>query len=380
MTKQTTLQSLQPSGRLGEIDGIRGWAALAVLLNHVTHTPFGDLEPWLTLRGFVGTNGPFAVQLFFVLSGDALSAGFFKRQDPRMIDRMLIKRYFRLTMPVLVSCFVIFLLMYFGLTFNQQAAQAFNNPVLKGYLPQQPNFDDMLIYALAQVYTHFNFHTEASFLNSLPYSYNPVFWTMAVEMTGSLLVFLTLYLLPRVQNPLGLLIFLSVVFLLLFGTYACFFLGMLLGYVRQQGLLTPWLVSRRWQWLSGLMLIAFLPLSCWILNSGIPKNITAPLCIFLLYTNNRSLAFFRNRLSAELGSLSFPLYAMHFAVMVSLTCGLALLAHQHQSLTGLVIAGIIIASIVASFAAAYALRAIETPYLRGLDFMADLVLGQAKQK
>ncbi len=366
--------------RLGEIDGIRGWAALAVLLNHVTHTPFGDLEPWLTLRGFVGTNGPFAVQLFFILSGDALSAGFFRRQDPRMIDRMLIKRYFRLTMPILVSCFVIFLLMYFGLTFNQQAAQAFNNPVLKGYLPQQPNFDDMMIYALAQVYTHFNFHTEASFLNSLPFSYNPVFWTMAVEMTGSLLVFLTLYMIPRVHNPFGLLVFLSVVFLTLFGTYAGFFVGMLLGYARHSGKLERWITSSHWQWASGLLLIAFLPLSCWILNSSIPKNMTAPLLIFLLYTNTRSLVFFRNRLSRELGTLSFPLYAMHFAVMVSLTCWLALLAHQHQSLTGLVMTGIILISIITSFLAAYALRAIETPYLRGLDVMADLVLGRTKQQ
>lgn len=380
MVQKVTNSTQLAARRLSEIDGIRGWAAVFVLLHHLTHTPFGNYEPWMHLGGFVLLNGTFAVQLFFVLSGDALSAGFFRRQDPRMIDRMLIKRYFRLTMPILVSCFVIFLLMYFGLTFNQQAAQVFNNAALKGYLPQQPNFDEMMIYSLAQVYSHYNFHTEASFLNSLPFSYNPVFWTMAIEMKGSLMVFLALYLLPRVQNPLGLLIFLCVAFFVLFTAYAGFFFGMLLGYVRQQGRLERWLASRCWQWTSGVLLAAFIPASCWVLNGIIPKNIIALLVLCVIYTNNLSLTFFRNRVSCELGSLSFPLYAMHFAVMVSLTCWLAILAEQNQVLDGLVMSGIILVSIVASFAAAYALRAIERPYLRGLDVMADLVLGRTKQK
>ncbi len=376
MSGQNVEKKPSAFNRQGEIDGIRGWAALAVVFCHLIHAPFGNLIPWLDMPGFILMNGIFAVHIFFVLSGDALSASFFRTGDPRAIDRVLLKRYFRLTMPVLLSCYVIFLLMHFGLAYNQQVAQLLNNKMLEIYLPQQPNFNDMLIYALAKVYTYYNFHTQESFLNAMPFSYNPVFWTMAVEMTGSILVFTTLYLLPRVQNPFAVLVFLCGAFFLLFNTYVGFFFGMLLGYMRQQGKLESWLASHRWQLFSGFFLLAFIPLSAWVLHD-VAKGLNvamAPLLLFVIYTNRRALSFFRNRLSAELGSLSFPLYATHFAILISLTCGLILVADQHQSLSGYVITGIIFVSILASFAAAYALRALERPYLRWLDIFANLML------
>src|SRR5436190_12566173 len=90
-----------------EIDGIRGWASLSVLVYHAFHEMFSRLLPWLNNAWFAPVfDGRLAVCVFFVLSGDALTAAFWARggTDPRPIDRLLVRRYTRLTIPILMSC------------------------------------------------------------------------------------------------------------------------------------------------------------------------------------------------------------------------------------------------------------------------------------
>src|SRR5262245_41931407 len=60
--------------RVHEIDGVRGWAALSVLFFHLFWELFGGVVPAFRssiLRFWL--DGPLAVYIFFVLSGDALS-------------------------------------------------------------------------------------------------------------------------------------------------------------------------------------------------------------------------------------------------------------------------------------------------------------------
>lgn len=361
--------------RCREIDGIRGYAALIVLLCHMIATPFGHLEPVLN-PSFLLLNGTLAVQIFFVLSGDALSAQFFATRDYGVVDRLLIKRYFRLTFLIFISSLCIYLVKILGWDMHLAAAQATGNSLLAAYLPQAPNFDAMLNYALVGVYTNYAFHSDAAFMSSLPTAYNPVFWSMAIELTGSLLIFMFLYIFPRLNNPIGVLLFLCGCFLLLFTSYAGFFFGLTLGYSRHRGWLRPWLENRHWQLLSTLIFLALLIASCFPINQlgrGAIVLLAAGM-VFLFYTNRRFLQFFHSAFCQWLGAISFPLYAIHFAILISLTSTLILLAVAHQALTPLSMAGISALSIAASLATAFGLYKIEQPYLKSLNYLSLYVL------
>ena|SRR6516164_4306157 len=96
-------------GRLRQLDGLRGLAALVVVIFHflsafapnfipdqidtpyvLADTPFG-----------IFFNGPFSVSIFFVLSGFVVSNAAAKRRSPIYLNLAL--RYVRLAVPVLFS-------------------------------------------------------------------------------------------------------------------------------------------------------------------------------------------------------------------------------------------------------------------------------------
>lgn len=94
----------------------------------------------------------------------------------------------------------------------------------------------------------------------------------------------------------------------------------------------------------------------------------------LFYSNALCLRFFQNGLSRFLGDLSFPLYVMHYAVLISLT-SFAIVAGQGLfGLTPPAVAGIIALSLAACLLVAWLVRQIEKPYLRLLDFSVNYVL------
>ena len=363
--------------RCHEIDGIRGFAALVVLLCHMIATPLGHIETILT-PNFLFLNGTLAVQIFFVLSGDALSARYFQTDSLNVVDKLLLKRYFRLTFLILIASYSVYLLKIFGLDVHLEAARLTHNSLLAAYLPQMPIFDEMLLYSLVGVYVNYAFHSDAAFYSSLATAYNPVFWSMAIEMSGSLLVFLFLYIYPRLANPQIILPFLSGVFLLLFTSYAGFFFGIYIGYCRHRGWLLQWQNSPRWQTTSFVLLFCFL-LSSGFYMGHIGRGATvliAVVLVFLFYTNNRALRIFRARFARWLGEISFPLYAIHFSILISLTSWLIIMATKSDALTPVVMAAISLVSIFASLLTAVALHKLEKPYLKSLDYLASYCLSR----
>lgn len=364
--------------RYSEIDGIRGYASLVVLLYHMIFTPFEHMGIALS-PGFLLFNAAIAVQIFFVLSGDALSAAYFAHGDCRIVDKLVIKRYFRLTMLVLISSLITYFLMAHGLAYHQEAAKLTNNTTLSQYLPQQPDFSEALVYALSGVYMNYSFHTHGGFLDSLPTAYNPVFWTISVEMGGSILVFLFLYIFPRLAKPYSVLLFLCIAFLLLSRTFAGFFFGLLFGYFRQQGWLNKWRANLYWQYISSSALALY------VLSFSLPINyanrdisLVAAVClVFLFYTNNSMMYFFRTPFSKWLGSISFPLYAIHFPVLISLSSALIISSENSGGLTSTAMATISCISILVSLLLAALLRRIEQPYLKGLEYVASYAVGKS---
>src|SRR4051812_23978215 len=77
--------------RWSELDGVRGWAALSVMLFHVSWETFGIVEP--AFRNILTAsllNGQLDVAIFFVLSGEALSASYWRDGNHRSVTKLAI--------------------------------------------------------------------------------------------------------------------------------------------------------------------------------------------------------------------------------------------------------------------------------------------------
>jgi peptidoglycan/LPS O-acetylase OafA/YrhL len=306
------------SPRAAEIDGIRGWASLIVLLFHAFKEMLKGIIPEVdnALLAPVFASD-LAVSVFFVLSGDALSLGFFHTSQPGAIDRLVVRRYFRLTVPILMSCFVTYSIMKAGFDFHFQAAQILGRQDwLGGFLQFSPSLYEWLKYSLIKVYVA---HTTSG-------SYNPFLWTMSIEMVGSMLVFLACYLWPRLMRGELVCISLIIALTMLGSFFALFFAGVLFSSWRQRGVFERLLSSRTHQCIAlvAVTICMFIYVFAGSLAAThevlhrlmVPALSTA--LVFCAYSHRRLKAFFSNGLSRFLGVISFPVYLLQFQVLISL--------------------------------------------------------------
>lgn len=358
-------EQVTESARARELDGIRGWAALSVVLFHLLCVVFGEQLPGI--RGnallFAALNGPLAVFVFFILSGDALSIGYLRTGDPRVIDSLLIRRYFRLMIPVALSTLLIFALMRFGLVFNKEAGGvARMYGWLEGALNFVPTWNNFLRYVLIEVFS-------PTYAYGWPMAiYNPMLWTMAVELAGSVLIFVFWYVSPAIRHPRYVLLALIAALMLLGSLYALFFFGVLLAMLRHDGVAERWRANLVWQIAAPLVAIAAAVAHATLEEQSKVYRYASLACSMILvtcfYTSRPALAFFRSRLSRFLGEISFPLYLTHFAVIVSLTSWLIL---RNQPLDRVDALGISALSTVAALLVASIFRVVERGTLRIVD-------------
>jgi peptidoglycan/LPS O-acetylase OafA/YrhL len=349
------------SDRAVEIDGIRGWAALIVLLYHVFWEMLGHVLPQIrnTATGVL-LNGGTAVSIFFVLSGDALSAAYFKTRDPRSVDRLLVKRYFRLTVPIFFSCLLVFILMRLGWDYHLRAASLVHSEEWLGdVLEFRPTSFNLLEYALRDVYIH---HTKQG-------SYNPILWTMPIEMIGSMLVFLLCYVWDRLRRPSWIVSAMTASCFAAAAPYCLFGVGVLLGYARQRGLLEQLRNSTRWQIVCIAVAALAFGLSA-LYRGNHASALVATLLVVVFYTHRLLRRFFVCSLSRYLGAISFPLYLVHFPVIISLMSWMLISSsEQPQGLDTARLGLIALSTVAVSLVAATAFRQTERFVLERLDGM-----------
>ena len=96
MQAQQPATTTSEAGRLRFLDGLRGWAAVVVLLHHVfidglpANGFMADRTLWAKVF-FV--NGTLAVCVFFVISGFSLSIRYLDRGDGGTLARIAAGRY-----------------------------------------------------------------------------------------------------------------------------------------------------------------------------------------------------------------------------------------------------------------------------------------------
>lgn len=179
--------------KLRPLEGLRGIAALVVVLHHLRLAMFHP--EYLAVHASLGSvgrnyldavlNGEFAVWLFWVMSAFVLSMRFFRSDDLATARASLtdsaLRRYPRLAIPVLGSVLLAWGLIVCGFDYESCLMTEFGLAGTNMLDSRQctPSFVDAVRSALWDTF----FYYESS------RSYNSVLWTMEKELFGSWFVF-----------------------------------------------------------------------------------------------------------------------------------------------------------------------------------------------
>jgi peptidoglycan/LPS O-acetylase OafA/YrhL len=359
------------AGRLASLDGLRGIAAAAVVVFHylcMFHhhwIPHMSMDPvWLS-KTPVGLlwNGPFAVSVFFALSGFVLARAAERRRD--LIVANLVTRYLRLALPATVSVLLAWLLLsaFPAATLDLGAGAEEPSPWWV-YTVQDPVPGLAAAIADGAVWTFLRG-------DSL---FNNVLWTMQIELIGSVGIFVV-YWLATGRLRIVLLVLVGAVIIARFpGHYFAFVLGALLYEAHQRGLLDRLPALAPLVVLTGAVLIGA-PGPDWWREIGVPwipsrlvygrtagfaPSVFAAAIVYGALTLPRAARLLAATVPQWLGRVSFGLYLVHVPPLYTL----AAYGHGQAGLSLLVIAPIYFAGTLAL--AHLFTVALDEPVLRGL--------------
>jgi peptidoglycan/LPS O-acetylase OafA/YrhL len=347
--------------RLRFFDGLRGWAAVCVLLFHT--------ESSLLNLGFLNVgkphfffDGTLAVYVFFVLSGVVLSFGLMESGNARRVAKAMVKRGPRLVVPILVASFLGYVLMKAGMMHNAAAAQkelavaaipegSVYFPWLQSYYGFAPDFWGMLRFAFFDVF--FSADSIAK-----PASYDGVLWTMPAELLGSFVVFGSWLMLAESQKKrwlAGVLAAAALGAAFYFENLPARCIGLFLfgawiahQYAHQGRILA--LCQKTWAQI--LLFVAIVAL-----YGEIDRPIIAMLIVLWTAASPLLQRLFSARISVFLGDISFPLYLVHMPIICSAMSWL-IVEHYAQENVGISLA-IWLATVAFALLAAWLLCPVE---------------------
>jgi peptidoglycan/LPS O-acetylase OafA/YrhL len=355
--------------RVTEIDGIRGWASVSVFLFHLLAELFGILRPeFRSMWTHFLLNGHLAVMIFFVLSGDALATVCSQGNNRVVLNYLVVKRYFRLTAPIALSCFLVFVLMKLHLVFPKQA----------GIIVHREDWIGQFIPFEASIITFIKFVFLGVYNIPLNNPYNPFLWPMSYELMASMYVFIYLFIAPRLRWPL-LTLFTIIFYLAYFKSYCTlFFIGVTFAKLRSMDFFERAKKSTTWMAISTLALPILVIFEFKIKDGPLDYDsrnmIVAVLFVFLIYSSNWMTHIFRAKVSVFLGDISFPLYLLHFAVLVSFTSGLIVYFSKNEVLSVGYIYFILASTIIITGMLAIVFSRIEKYLLRVITRLARQIL------
>jgi len=264
-----------------------------------------------------------------LVSGFALSIVFMRNQDKQVLVRMAAGRYFRLFIPIFVVCALVSLSMNTGL-FPEPSERPLNKATKFAF---DPTLQHLLQFSFFDVF--FNYTAKQTYAGPL--------WTMSVELYGSFILAIALFVLGKPRKHLIIYLLATIILLYLKSYYFLFLIGMLACDYHKE------LSQIRSKFLPPLLLVvgAMVPVF-------FRPNKYALLCGVVLFfigviMSPQARSFMSTRFSRFLGDISFPLYLIHAPILY--VVGLPLyMAHQDSIGMKILAAAIaIIVSIIAAF-------------------------------
>ncbi len=318
--------NLAPPIRIGELDGLRGWASLSVAFAHIVYQTLEG--QWPGFRNILTAslfNGEFAVMIFFVLSGDALSTPFWKSNSQlSVLSRLALKRYPRLTVPILAACLLQTLLLLAHLSASQQAGALLNINHLIAAPTTPDQLSQFLYYTLVGVY-----------IAPLDHPVIPYLWTMRSEMLGSIFVFCFLVVSRWVSFPKIIAGAICALLLWYDALISCFFFGILLAKLRNENVFAAPASHKIINTLAILGFIACVVLSGYLNLTGSQSRtyymaLSMVLCLSVALSDTLK-SLLSAPLSAFLGRISFPLYLTHYPVLICVFSNLVVMTQANWS-------------------------------------------------
>jgi peptidoglycan/LPS O-acetylase OafA/YrhL len=273
-------------GRLKLIDGLRGLAATAVMLDHLlARTPAN----WLGSRGYLG------VAVFFVLSGFVITMVIGERPVSRaFLGRFALRRAIRLDIPYWVSIALTLVLM--ALAVNIGVAKTFPS--------------------VAAVIAHLFYLQEILNFKEI----SPVYWTLCFEVQFYLSLILILWLFQALRFSVR-----SHTFLAAFSLSIILSVLVHIGVLgTPRGLMFPfwwafalgalcyWVAAKRisqWYFLATLLLVCLSALARhgdWRMTSALTAGL-----LFLASRRGAMGRWLANPVTQFLGRISYSLYLLH---------------------------------------------------------------------
>ncbi len=316
--------------RLHELDGLRGWAAFSVLLFHSTWQTFGENFSVFRNPFTAGViNGPLDVSIFFVVSGAALSAPFFAGGGREYVLSAALKRYLRLTVPIAAAAILLVCAARLGLVRGQDAA--IFAPGLAGITGATDiGLLQTLKWACCNVYTK-------------PTEWGPILpflWTMPWEMVGSLVLFVLLACYSSMKRPDYTLAASACFLMVAFPYLAAFLFGALIGRAKIVGALDAPLPAKfavfdhgAAKIAAGLAIYAAAAASLKLGGFSHVNVLISVACVAVVLSSRRASAFLSfHVLSRFLAKISFPLYLVHYIVLITATSAMISLVGENLTL------------------------------------------------
>ena len=364
----------RPNGRLDYLDGVRGWAALSVVIFHATWELFGRYLPQVRVRyASLLNDGTLAVYIFFVLSGLVLTYSYLLTGQAHRIQRMALARYPRLVVPIAGASLIGFVLLKTGAMANHEAAQVVNREDwLDIFYTQSPSIASLVRFSLYDVFFKYDVRV----------SYDSFLWTMPIELYGSFLLFSLLGISGGSRRAR----FFYYAVLLIYGwKVQPFLLTFAYGFM-----LAEFMTSSVYGRLSvgwpadalGIGLFATACLGSVILRSSYDIHECGILALLVVSGTAVSPAlrrFFQLPLSRWLGHLSFPLYLVHSFVICSFASAAILWLHAHDWSPASTVILVTAPTIALSLLAAQLFTPVERIAIRVSHWFADMVLSGPNQ-
>lgn len=329
-----TLLKIAPE-KLLVVESVRGLACFVVLLSHLSLTFFPYLhnaagpdslnypiQHWIyhsPLAFFY--SGSAAVSVFFALSGYILAMVVFRSATPKKrVLGMAFRRYPRLMLPALASCCLAYLVLT-GIEVDKSALTAW----IQQYGDFQPTLKGAIYSGAIRSFFAYGYSP-----------YNPVLWTMFIELLGSVVVYALCWNKLVVKIPfLALIVALVTVVLTVTETvHLVVGLGMLAflggyGFSQLGAYLKPYMQSHMpWLFLvmglylagahSGSAAYGWITLLLGVYTDLLCHCLAALLLVYAVIFNPRLHALMAAHLPVWMGKMSFSVYLLHLLVINTL--------------------------------------------------------------
>lgn len=324
---------MSSQNRVAYLDGLRGWGALTVLLYHLFVEIFPITpEASALMYKLAPFNGTLAVFVFFIVSGFSLSIGFIRTGSRERLQQILVGRYFRLVVPILLATLMVYAVAKFGLLAENRMEAS--KHLLKA-----------LRFAVFDVFV------DKSDPAATPI---PQLWTMPIELGGSILVVAILWIIGRRNIRYAAYALASIALLWIYPPLLTFVIGIL--FAELSAVKLP-----HWIRHACAASLAYALIGAYFLpgHGGLNYIAVAAALTFAAAFTETGRKLLSSRLSAFMGEISFPLYLLHGLVIWSYGAWIVTFTHTRTTLLVANLSTVLLALFIA-----WAFRGIDTMGIR----------------